>query len=479
MKNILIITFTILHFLAFGQNSKITIIVKVPDQNDNLYIVSNQNDLGNWKPDKILMKRKSKFERVYEFVPSEFPVEFKFTKGSWEKEAIVEFHQQGNLQINSADKLIYSYNILNFNQDKITNFNEKYRKKYEGKVVVEIPEVFELVNILMALHKDAEKEQNLYDTSTDYYKRVKTYFTPFLNHPIMDTIHRNMGGLRYMKEIDINVFSDESYSFYGNLRANSCNYSFKNHKINHNNYIRYHTINSETEGINQILSLLEDFAKKTNFRRFYKENKVYYESLIQEYCKYNPINKMNYWLEKKFGFGYNSYVVHFSPLTYGFHQTTSFKEDDFNQTFMFVARAMPYKNKSDVMNEIYNSRVVFTEIDHNFVNPISDKFLENINQNFSNRKIWAKEEKSGYNDAYAVFNEYMTWAVYSLYLNDNYTKDEVNEYVPIMEKQMNIRGFNNFKMFNQILLEKYKTDSNIKMTELFEYVLYWSKEQNK
>lgn len=479
MKNILIIAFTILHLLAFGQNNKITIIVKVPNQNDNVYIVGNQSEIGNWLPEKVLMKKKSKFERIFEFVPSEFPVEFKFTKGSWEKEAIVEFHQQGNLKINSSEKRIYSYNILTFNQDKITNFDKKYRKKYDGNVIVEIPEVFELVNILMVLHKDAEKEENMFNIETEYYKKVKEYFTPFLNHPIIDTIHKNMGGLRYLDEIKMNVFSDESYSYYYNLRCNSTNYFFNKNKIKHNNYIRYHGYNQNNEGIGNIKHLLEDFAIISNFRKFYKDNQPYYNELINSFNEYNNVKQMNTWLETKFGFKYESYVIYFSPLTGGSHQTSDYSEDEFKQSFMFIANSMPNENLSKAMNEIEIGRVVFTEIDHNFVDPVSDLYIEKINANFSNRDVWAKNDVGGYPSPYQVFNEYMTWAVYCLYVNDYYSQEELNSFLPKIESQMNRRGFNNFYNFNRKLLTKYKSNPNIKMTELYDYILDWSKEENK
>ncbi|MFM6252430.1 MAG: hypothetical protein ACKPEQ_25335, partial [Dolichospermum sp.] len=77
------------------------------------------------------------------------------------------------------------------------NFSKDYIKANDRKVFVEIPEVSELVNILMVLHKDAEKEDTMFDTKMDYYKEVKEYFKPFLNHPALDTIHKYITDLKY------------------------------------------------------------------------------------------------------------------------------------------------------------------------------------------------------------------------------------------------------------------------------------------
>jgi hypothetical protein len=41
------------------------------------------------------------------------------------------------------------------------------------------------------------------------------------------------------------------------------------------------------------------------------------------------------------------------------------------------------------------------------------------------------------------------------------------------------RGFNNFKKFNRKLLEKYEENKNIKMTDLYDYILNWADNENK
>jgi len=124
---------------------------------------------------------------------------------------------------------------------------------------------------------------------------------------------------------------------------------------------------------------------------------------------------------------------------------------------------------------------VFTEIDHNYFNPVSEGLLEKINNSFSNREKWAKGDvTSAYGNQFKIFNEYMTFAVYSLYINDNYSNKESMEYLPMLENQMeNSRGFVKFKAFNRILLEKYKENPDIKVSELYNYILDWELTINK
>ncbi len=357
------------------------------------------------------------------------------------------------------------------------NFTDKYIKENKGKVNVAIPEVSELANILIALHKDAEKDKNMTNSNTEYFKRVKKYFKPYLKHPIIDTIQKHINTLKYNESFKDSLFSQESYNYYFALKMNACSYYFdENEKIVNNGIIAQMAKGWNSVDPMKNVDLMTDFAKKSNFRIFYKENKPYYDSLLAIYKKLNPVDKMQEWLDKKFDFTYGNYSIYFSPLVYGAHSTQNFSDDNFKQTFMFICPAEYDDKYSKVINELLESRVIFTEIDHNYVNPISYKYLERINQVFKNRETWAQGEiTNNYETPYKVFNEYMTFAVYSLYLTDNYTEEEVLEFLPYMENQMeNSRGFINFSSFNRELLQKYKENKNIPIEELYKHMFDWS-----
>lgn len=87
MKTSLTIIFGILSFISFGQELT-TIKVSVPNKTDEVYIVGNQDALGNWQPNLVKMENSSDYERTIK-LELNFPAEFKFTKGSWESEGIV------------------------------------------------------------------------------------------------------------------------------------------------------------------------------------------------------------------------------------------------------------------------------------------------------------------------------------------------------------------------------------------------------
>lgn len=357
------------------------------------------------------------------------------------------------------------------------NFTPEYIQHYKGKMLVDIPEVSELVNVILALHKDAEKDNNMFDTQTDYYKRVKEYFAPFRSHPAVALIEKHMPSPELHPQLGVYLFSKDSYNYFYALKMNACAYVFdKEGNIKNNGFIREIALDWYTFDPMIDLAIFEDFAKKSNFRKFYQNNKLYYDNLLTDYHKLVPLTKMKNWLENKFGFGYDSYLIYFSPLNKGAQATIQHENNNFKQAFMFVAKVSEDEKLSKISNELYASWVVFTEIDHNYVNPLSLEYgiISRINKIFTSE--WIEGESiTMYDSSYKVYNEYMTFALFSLYISDNYDAKDVENFIPYLENMMqNSRGFVRFKDFNRALLDKYKQNPNIPMKELYHYILSWA-----
>jgi hypothetical protein len=81
-----ILFFAIFNNFLFGQK-EITFSVIVPENTEEVFIVGNQESLGNWNPNKVKMIKKS--DNEYSLTLNiDFPAEFKFTRGSWDSLAI-------------------------------------------------------------------------------------------------------------------------------------------------------------------------------------------------------------------------------------------------------------------------------------------------------------------------------------------------------------------------------------------------------
>ena len=67
------------------------IVISSLPSNQKVFITGNKPELGNWNPDKIPLNKMndSTWSKIFEFRTGEV-VEFKFTAGSWDEEALDE-----------------------------------------------------------------------------------------------------------------------------------------------------------------------------------------------------------------------------------------------------------------------------------------------------------------------------------------------------------------------------------------------------
>jgi uncharacterized protein YjaZ len=93
---------------------EVTLVVSVPDKNDEVYITGNQPELGSWNPSFIKMNKKSSRERSIT-LKIHLPAQFKFTKGSWEEEAEMKIGFKGqNIKIETRPVKAVRYEITDW-----------------------------------------------------------------------------------------------------------------------------------------------------------------------------------------------------------------------------------------------------------------------------------------------------------------------------------------------------------------------------
>ena len=347
------------------------------------------------------------------------------------------------------------------------NFTKKYIKQNKGKFIAEIPEIHELGNIAIALTKVGQIDSNMVDMETKYYKEVMQHFKPFANHPLIDTLNKYIH----------TPLEKNSYYYYFTIKMDACAYEFKKDKIVNQGFIKKLSWPFYNNPFEEHKELFEDFAKKSDFRKFYKNHKKHYAALVNTYLELNPLEQMQNWLQNKYKKEYGSYKAVFSELVGGAHAANNYEDNGFDHRFMFIKNAEFNVKHNKTYNIISESRILFTEIDHHFVNPVSDLYRIDLEDILGkNRNRWVNASAPGiesYPNGYSVFNEYMTWGLFTLYVNDFYDTVEVENYISKMEKQMVTRGFPLFKEFNQVLLAKYRENINIPMQELTQYMIDW------
>jgi hypothetical protein len=236
--------------------------------------------------------------------------------------------------------------------------------------------------------------------------------------------------------------------------------------------VAYPTLSFESKNwLEKYIGELEDFSKKSDFRKFYENHKEYYERQIQLQKEQLAVKDQWRWLETKFDNHYNSYRITFSPLVYGSHSANYFKDGNFSQSVMFIGPPYITTKYTEKQLEGLAGRMVFTEIDHNYINPLSEKHQEEIKHLFSDIDKWNSLKYKDYSSAISTFNEYMTYAFYSLYVLDNYDNEDSELIINRCEEVMNTRGFIRYSEFNQSLIGYYSENKDANGEKLYEYIL--------
>ncbi|CAN5403764.1 hypothetical protein BH09BAC4_BH09BAC4_17780 [soil metagenome] len=350
---------------------------------------------------------------------------------------------------------------------KAAVFNDAYKKANEGKTSLEIPEVYELINVVFAL-TNYGKTPAIYK-ETDYYPAVIAHFSPCKNHPAVRSIDSLLA---------------KSEGNYYNLKMDSYAYRFDGAKlINGGVYDRVNW--GEVNELAPYIPLLEEFAKQSKFRTFYRKHTPYYESLIEDFRKNVDVATMKAWLEKQFPTThYSSVKVLFSPLV-GWNQSANrFEDNGFTEAQMHIN--FPFVSttaKKQLLDIIKGKRmtIAFTELNHSYLNPEAEKYTKDIAVAFKNLTDWTDPNKpaASYNNDLSCFEEYMNYGLVTLLYNDIFDQKIAETLRADIEKGMvDRRGFRRFKEFDQELLRLYQTRKpGQTVADLYPAIIAWAAKQ--
>lgn len=326
----------------------------------------------------------------------------------------------------------------------------------QDNVKIEMTESYELSNIILALTQYGRTDKWDVQKVPPYYDEILKYFEPVKNHPLLDSVN----------------YSRPKWEKFLGFRTDMYAFSFdKNGKLKRN----YPFNSFGPIEVDKNIDLINDFVEKSNYRRFYKDHKDLYDKIISNYKEYYFVGKSKQFLdkvsEKSKNDALKKYIVAISPLVGG---QNCHRDTDSSTTVDF-----PNISKDLILGNLetgYKTRVVenhslFTEMDHGYVNPISDKYERLITSNFNIAK-WDKE--SGYSGING-FNEYMTWAVYDLFIKENFPK--VADSIALQWQYQNAsRGFIAQNLFAKKVSELYfKQKGNKRIESIYKPLLKWCK----
>ncbi len=347
-------------------------------------------------------------------------------------------------------------------------FTKEYIKSHQGKTFVEIPAVYELVNVVIALTNTGKNKEGLVIKDTPYYRAVRNWFGRYGQEPIV-------------KKID-SVLSKSNMEYFS-IKTNAYSFDFtaKGRIVPSAVYDRF----TNTNSLRPYLNDLQQFADKSKFETFFRQHQSLYKRLIRVYRDSIGIGQMQNWLEKNFpGITYNSYKIVFSPLVGNNQSANWFEYNGFKEVQAHIN--FPYRTQEEKKEfsgqalHVKDGNIVFTELNHNFIGPEGQKqeYQNKINEAFANLTTWTRKGSpaaSGYNNARACFDEYMNWALVSLRYIDYAPPLEQAKLIAKMEKhQVEVRGFVKFTEFDQFLIRLYKNRSKGQViADLYPQIVTW------
>ena len=348
---------------------------------------------------------------------------------------------------------------------KPATFGDKYKTENNGKTTIEIPEVYELMNIIIAFTEYGKT--GVINKETEYYKKVIDHFAPYNSDAAVSTVDSLL------------KIAPAFYYYY--LKMDSYAFVFSGNKIiNEGVYDR--PGGGERNELEYYIPALQAFAIKSGFREFYKRQSNYYLELKKDYTNSINIASMKDWLGKQFPTTrYSATKVIFSPLV-GWNQSASFFSDNgFTEAHAHVN--FPFVNQdvkklpADILKG-QRMKIAFTEINHGYINPEAEKYRKIIDSVFTDLSKWTTIGKpsSTYITPLTCFEEYMNWGLVTLYYLDIFDKKAFDTLNMGNEKTMvELRGFQRFKEFNEELLRLYRNKKpGQTVADLYPAIIEWA-----
>jgi hypothetical protein len=200
---------------------------------------------------------------------------------------------------------------------------------------------------------------------------------------------------------------------------------------------------------------------------------------------------MRAWLDRNFprSAGYGSIKVVFSPLV-AFNQSSTwlesggFRELQAHVNFPYprdITRRTKGAPLSREGERILRGDIVFTEMNHGYINPEADRYGVRIRKAISRRDHWVDPAKGpGYYGGIAAFNEYMNWALVSLRFLDMASAGDQPTLIRSVDDMMTSRrGFPRFTEFDTFLVDLYRhRPPGQTLADLYPQIIEWFEKEN-
>lgn len=351
-------------------------------------------------------------------------------------------------------------------------FDKAYQAAHNGKNFVEIPEVYELINVIYALTPTAGTNRNIVSREGAYYKELIDWFEPYKGEPMVQIADSLLKADKY-HNVKMDAYSLQ-FDRRGKILASPVY-----------DRVSWGAVNT----LKPFVKPLQAFAQKSRFREFYKKHQPFYEAQIRYYRDSAGLDAMSAWLNANFpDTRYHSFKIIFSPLVSGNQSANWFESNGFKEAQAHVNYPYTSGNWLDSLSveaaNVKRSNIVFTELNHAFINPEQEKTIyeASIAKAFNNMNIWARKGSTAanyYGDKHSCFAEYMNWGLVSLRYSDQAPEADQPRLLEQNNEFMVRRGFTRFPAFAAFLTDLYrKKPAGTPLANLYPAIFDWCVQQD-
>lgn len=265
------------------------------------------------------------------------------------------------------------------------------------EIVIQVNPFLELINsiLLTSGYNEITKPLVGYglmtEESNEYTEAIKKFFGKYQNHKIYEFIENMIpNGFTFSRPVEIALSLSGSTDFTLQYPLSSL-------------CIKY---SSGISQINELLALLKDFAKQSNYFDFYHKNLKFYNILFKKASKLVKCHPFVTLLENEYGKEQASYNLVLSSLMVG-NFGIFFANNDTKQYDLFSVFATD--------NFSLSPAILLHEYSHPFINPLTTKYSDLVKKYQSaHEKLTAyklPDYHSGYGDWEECVNEHLVRAM--------------------------------------------------------------------
>ena len=203
--------------------------------------------------------------------------------------------------------------------DIAAHYSSKHIKENTNKVIAQVPETNELAYIVYSLTEAGSTDTTFINKDSDYYKAVTKQFAAFKNHKAVKQLNKDVA----RDNKNLMRFRNGIYAFTLNERNDLALKLDYRTDLNRIDFRRY-------------APLLEDFASKSNFRKFYTQHTSLYNQIILDAGKEISMDAAWASVSKDYKEPFNSYQLILSPLIKGKSSTLSISGSEFRECLIFA-----------------------------------------------------------------------------------------------------------------------------------------------